>query len=36
VVAVVVATLAIRLLMEQQLQMEPPREQLVDAVDPAS
>jgi putative exporter of polyketide antibiotics len=36
VVAVVAVTLAIRLLMEPQQQMEAPREQQVDAVDPAS
>jgi hypothetical protein len=35
VVAVAVETLVIRQLMDQQLQMEAPREQLVDAVGPA-
>jgi hypothetical protein len=35
VVAVVVVTLVIQLLMDRQLQMELPREHLVDAVDPA-
>jgi putative exporter of polyketide antibiotics len=36
VVAVVVVTLVIQLLMDRQLQMEQPREHLVDVVDPAS